>query len=91
MEKLTNAKHFIAPYATHGVAYQSCGNNLIAELVEKGALTDIDAECLSKDTRRNFYLNASTVEAIPANANEQETTLSADADKALSPQQALNK
>ena len=91
MEKLTNAKHFIAPYATHGVAYQSCGNNLIAELVEKGAVTDIDAECLSKDTRRNFYLNASTVEAIPANANEQKTTLSADANKALSPQQALNK
>ncbi|MCL1059373.1 alpha/beta hydrolase [Shewanella gelidimarina] len=72
MEKLTNAKHFVAPYATHGVAYQSCGNNLIAELVEKGAVTDIDGECLNKDISRNFYLNASTVEAIPRDTDTKQ-------------------
>ncbi|GIU14116.1 MULTISPECIES: alpha/beta hydrolase [unclassified Shewanella] len=66
MEKLTNAKHFIAPYATHGVAYQSCGNDLIAELVDQGSVAELDAECLNEDIRRNFYLNASTVEAIPS-------------------------
>ncbi|WP_299803103.1 alpha/beta hydrolase [uncultured Shewanella sp.] len=66
MEKLTNAKHFVAPYATHGVAYQSCGNDLIAGLVDKGSVAELDAECLSEDIRRNFYLNASTVEAIPS-------------------------
>ncbi|WOT05204.1 alpha/beta hydrolase [Shewanella youngdeokensis] len=74
MEQLTNAKHFIAPYATHGVAYQSCGNKLIAELVEKGAVSDIDGECLNKDIRRNFYLNASTVEAIPSNTDAKAAT-----------------
>ncbi|MCL1147220.1 alpha/beta hydrolase [Shewanella sp. 10N.261.52.F9] len=71
MEKLSNAKHFVAPYATHGVAYQSCGNDLIAELVEQGSVAELDAECLSEDIRRNFYLNASTVEAIPTDADEQ--------------------
>ncbi len=70
MEKLTNAKHFIAPYATHGVAHQSCGNDLIAELVESGSVSEIDGECLNKDVSRNFYLNASTVEAIPSTEQE---------------------
>lgn len=65
MAQLTNAQHFIAPYATHGVAHQSCGNDLIAELVETGNVQEIDGECLNKDVSRNFYLNASTVEAIP--------------------------
>ncbi|MDO6678778.1 alpha/beta hydrolase [Shewanella sp. 4_MG-2023] len=65
-EKLTNAKHFTSQYATHGVAYQSCGNELIADLVKSGSIDDIDAECLEQDTRRSFYLNANTVETIPA-------------------------
>ena len=65
MAKLTNAKHFVAPYATHGVAYQSCGNNLIAELIASGSVDGLSQECLSNDVSRNFYLNANTVEAIP--------------------------
>ena len=64
-EKLTKSKHFIAPYATHGVAYQSCGNDLIAQLVDQGSIKEIDGECLQKDVRRSFYLNANTVEALP--------------------------
>lgn len=66
MEKLTNAKHLVAPFATHGVAYQSCANTLIAKLVDTGKVSDIDSECLTKDVRRSFYLNASTVEPIPS-------------------------
>ncbi|MFP8845039.1 alpha/beta hydrolase [Shewanella baltica] len=72
MEKLTNAKHFVAPYATHGVAYQSCANNLIADLVRSGSVNDLDGECLQKDVRRSFYLNASSVE--PLNATSTKTT-----------------
>ncbi|MGL4516008.1 MAG: alpha/beta hydrolase [Shewanella sp.] len=64
MEKLSNAKHFIAPYATHGVAYQSCANHLVAELVRTGSVKDLDGECLKKDVRRSFYLNASSVEPL---------------------------
>ncbi|MCS6129633.1 alpha/beta fold hydrolase [Shewanella baltica] len=72
MEKLTNAKHFVAPYATHGVAYQSCANNLIADLVRSVSVKDLDGECLKKDVRRSFYLNASSVE--PLNATSTKTT-----------------
>jgi len=68
MEKLTNAKHFVAPYATHGVAYQSCANNLVAELVRTGSVKDLDGECLKKDVRRSFYLNASSVEPLTTEA-----------------------
>tara|TARA_R110000796_G_scaffold18425_3_gene55724 strand:- start:59 stop:1678 length:1620 start_codon:yes stop_codon:yes gene_type:complete len=64
-EKLTKSKHFIAPYATHGVAGQSCGNDLVAQLVDQGSVKDINGECLQKDVRRSFYLNANTVEALP--------------------------
>lgn len=78
MEKLTNAKHFVAPYATHGVAYQSCANNLVAELVRTGSVKDLDGECLKKDVRRSFYLNASSVEPL---ATEDATHSSKDKPK----------
>ncbi len=64
MEKLTNAKHFIAPYATHGVAYQSCANELIAQLISEKSVEKLDEACLAKDVSRNFYLNANTVERL---------------------------
>jgi pimeloyl-ACP methyl ester carboxylesterase len=70
-EKLSKSKHFIAPYATHGVAYQSCGNDLVAQLVEQGSVKDIDGECLQKDVRRSFYLNANTVETLPVAVNSE--------------------
>ncbi|MCS6210263.1 alpha/beta hydrolase [Shewanella baltica] len=70
MEKLTNAKHFVAPYATHGVAYQTCANNLIADLVRSGSVKDLDGECLKKDVRRSFYLNASSVEPLDATSTK---------------------
>ncbi|MGX9462760.1 alpha/beta hydrolase [Shewanella sp. A14] len=79
-EKLTKSKHFIAPYATHGVAGQSCGNDLVAQLVDQGSVKDIDGECLQKDVRRSFYLNANTVEMLPVTntATDIETTVPAN-------------
>lgn len=75
MEKLSNAKHFIAPHATHGVAYQSCGNNLVAELVSSGSVKALDGECLAKDVRRSFYLNASSVEPLDSEKTADNTKL----------------
>lgn len=63
-EKLTNYQHFVAPYATHGVAAQSCGHQLIADLVKSGSVKELDGKCLDKDVRRSFYLNASSVEVF---------------------------
>ncbi|MFQ6372829.1 alpha/beta hydrolase [Shewanella sp. YIC-542] len=68
MVKLSHAKHLVSPYATHNVAAQSCAGDLIATLVESGSVAHIDGKCLQKDVRRSFYLNASTVEAIPEDA-----------------------
>ena len=73
MEKMTNAKHFVASYATHGVATQSCGNDLVAELIDQGSLNDLDDDCLSKDYPRGFYLNASTAQALPNDAVKEDS------------------
>ncbi|QSX30046.1 alpha/beta fold hydrolase [Shewanella cyperi] len=71
MANMSNAKHLVAPYATHGVAQQSCGNKLVAQLVNSGSLKEIQGDCLNKDVRRSFYLNASTVEPLPATINKE--------------------
>ncbi|MBV7317233.1 alpha/beta hydrolase [Shewanella sp. NIFS-20-20] len=64
--QLSNAQHLVAPYAGHGVAYQTCGNELIATLVKQGNLDTLDSQCLQKDVRRNFYLNANSLETLAA-------------------------
>ncbi|WP_158527198.1 alpha/beta hydrolase [Pelagibaculum spongiae] len=56
--RLKNNRHFIAPYATHGVAFQSCAANLIEQMIEEKSVENLDDSCLKKDTRRDFFLNA---------------------------------
>ena len=80
-KQLTNAKHLISPFATHGVAAQTCANDLIADLVDSASVKKIDASCLEKDIRRSFYLNANSVEPVistdadtPAIADEATST-----------------
>ncbi|ABE53365.1 peptidase S33, prolyl aminopeptidase [Shewanella denitrificans OS217] len=73
-EKLSNSQHFVAPYATHGVAYQSCANDLIAKLVSTGSVKEINGECLNKDVRRSFYLNANTVEPVTQVSSATDTS-----------------
>ncbi len=62
-EQMTNSLHLVAPYATHGVAFQSCASELIAQLIDTESIADLDSSCLEKDTRRAFYLSANTVES----------------------------
>ncbi|TKB48130.1 alpha/beta fold hydrolase [Ferrimonas sediminicola] len=61
---LSNSLHLIAPYATHGVAFQSCAPRLIQQLIDSGTLAELNGECLQTDTRRAFYLNANGVEPV---------------------------
>ncbi|WP_417762472.1 alpha/beta fold hydrolase [Shewanella sp.] len=65
MQKMSKARHLVSPYATHNVAAQSCAGELIAKLIETDDTNAIDGECLQKDVRRSFYLNASSVEPLP--------------------------
>jgi pimeloyl-ACP methyl ester carboxylesterase len=85
MVNLGNAKHLVSPYATHGVAAQSCATNLIDKLVNTGDVSALNGECLNKDVRRSFYLNASTVEVIPS-----QELVPTDADKPSRAGQDIN-
>ena len=65
MKKMTNAVHFIAPYATHGVASQSCGNKLIAQLIDTANIQTLKNDCLNDDQSTGFYLNGSSAQMLP--------------------------
>ena len=64
MAKMTNARHLIAPHASHGVASQTCGNRLVAELVENGDIENIEGDCLEDTSARGFYLNPSSAQPV---------------------------
>ena len=64
MVNMINAKHFIAPYSSHGVAYQTCANDLVAKLVELEELTELDDNCLTDQSSRGFFLNASSAQPL---------------------------
>jgi pimeloyl-ACP methyl ester carboxylesterase len=69
MTKMTNAKHFIAPYSSHGVAYQTCGNDLVAKLIEVGDVNGLDDSCLNEQGPIGFFLNASTAQPLSSNSS----------------------
>ncbi|GLS85017.1 alpha/beta hydrolase [Paraferrimonas haliotis] len=61
-ERLTNGRHIISPYASHGVAMQTCAGRIIADFIETQSHSGLDTECMDNDTRRSFYLNANSTE-----------------------------
>ncbi len=71
MVNMTNARHLIAPSATHNVIAQSCANKLVRQFVDEASAENIDAECMEKDTRKRFFMNVNGVVA-PQTATEQE-------------------
>lgn len=71
-EGLKNSLHLISPFATHGVASQTCADKLIADVVNKGSVKEIDASCLQKDIRRSFFLNANSVEPVNQEATPEQ-------------------
>ena len=67
MSKMTNAVHWIAPHAAHGVAMQTCAGRLIAQFIDLGSTTEIDSECIQDGGAGGFYLNANALDR-PATA-----------------------
>jgi len=57
-KNLSNARHITAPYATHGVAAQTCAHQLIAELIDGVLPKDLDDSCIGKGVERRFFINA---------------------------------
>lgn len=61
MAKMSNARHLIAPHATHIVASQSCAPKLISQFIEKQSASELDSSCLELELRKPFITNANGV------------------------------
>jgi hypothetical protein len=76
MAKMTNAVHWVAPHAAHGVAMQTCAGRLIGQFVERESTAGIDNECIQAGGAGGFYLSANaldrpaTATAPPPNTEE---------------------
>lgn len=76
MAKMTNAVHWVAPHAAHGVAIQTCAGRLIGQFVERESTAGIDNECIQAGGAGGFYLSANaldrptTATAPPPNTEE---------------------
>ena len=58
MAKMSNARHLIAPHATHIAASQSCAPKLISQFIEKQSSSELDSSCLELELRKPFITNA---------------------------------
>lgn len=58
MTQMSNARHLIAPHATHIVASQSCAPKLISQFINQQSADALDASCLQQELRKPFLTNA---------------------------------
>ena len=68
MVELSNATHLVAPFATHIVAGQSCGDKLVASFYDNKSTADFDTSCLQEDRRKQFFMNING----PASSQDKE-------------------
>ncbi|MBQ4849439.1 alpha/beta hydrolase [Pseudoalteromonas sp. MMG012] len=57
MVEMKNARHLIAPTATHGVVSQTCAAKLVSEFINKKSAETLDASCLEKNNTTQFFMN----------------------------------
>ncbi|MCC5827413.1 MAG: alpha/beta fold hydrolase [Alkalimonas sp.] len=70
MAQMTNARHLIAPHATHIVATQSCAPQLISQFIAEKSAEALDSSCLEQDSRKPFMTNANGTAAPVATVQE---------------------
>jgi pimeloyl-ACP methyl ester carboxylesterase len=58
MAKMRNARHLVAPHATHIVASQSCAPKLISQFINQQSAAELDERCLHQELRKAFLTNA---------------------------------
>ena len=63
---LDNARHLVAPHATHIVASQSCAPKLISQFINQQSAANLDASCLNQELRKPFFTNANGVALLTA-------------------------
>lgn len=58
MAQMSNARHLIAPHATHIVASQTCAPKLISQFINQQSASTLDDNCLKQELRHPFLTNA---------------------------------
>lgn len=66
MTRMSNARHLVAPYATHIVAAQSCAPKLISQFINQQSAVELDSSCLQQELRKPFFTNANGVALLTA-------------------------
>ncbi|MDD4863880.1 MAG: alpha/beta hydrolase [Alishewanella agri] len=66
MSQMPNARHLVAPHATHIVASQSCAPKLISQFINQQSAANLDASCLNQELRKPFFTNANGVASLTA-------------------------
>jgi len=54
---LSNAKHYVAKQASHGLITQTCAATMISQFLKQTSFDDINADCLDQMPQRKFWLN----------------------------------
>ena len=54
---LSNSKHVVMPGTGHTAGGTGCGQRIMRDFIEKGAVADLDTSCLSKVKRPGFFLS----------------------------------
>ena len=54
---LSNARHVVAPGASHGVSARGCAAKVIARFIDKALPADLDAACIETPGRPAFFLD----------------------------------
>jgi pimeloyl-ACP methyl ester carboxylesterase len=58
VNSLSNGRHIVAPYATHGVASQTCADQIVEQFISGVLPEELDASCIEKGVERRFFINA---------------------------------
>lgn len=66
MSQMPNARHLVAPHATHIVASQSCAPKLISQFINQQSAANLDASCLNQELRKPFFTNVNGVASLTA-------------------------
>lgn len=70
MVEMSNAKHLVAPTATHGVVSQTCAANIVGKFIDSKGTAELEATCLEKDSRKQFFMNLNGVALHAQSATE---------------------
>ena len=67
-QTLTNSKHVVMPGTGHTAGGTGCGQRIMRDFIEKGAVANLDLSCMSKVKRPAFFLSPAGPDPTAAGA-----------------------